>query len=215
MRCPCCGGEFDRFLRFGRVPRENARCPGCGSLERHRLACLYLEREGFGQRAGLSVLHVAPERALGRILSRLTGVRYVSADRKPGEVSVVTDLTELAFADGAFDLVMCSHVLEHIADDRRAMREIRRVLKPGGRAILQVPMQFELADTLEDLSIADPATRERLYGQPDHVRLYGRDYLDRLAGAGFVVHVDRLLQELGDEARTTYGLVDETFVVCT
>jgi SAM-dependent methyltransferase len=158
---------------------------------------------------------VAPERALGRILSRLAGVRYVSADREPGEVSVVTDLTELAFADGAFDLVMCSHVLEHIADDRRAMREIRRVLKPGGRAILQVPMQFELAATLEDLSITDPATRERLYGQPDHVRLYGRDYLDRLAGAGFVVHVDRLLQELGDEARTAYGLVDETFVVCT
>ncbi len=214
MRCPCCHGEFDRFLPFGRVRRENARCPGCGSLERHRLACLFLQREGLSQRAGLSVLHVAPEPALRRILSQLPGVCYVSIDRERREVNVVMDLTQLAFPDDVFDLVMCSHVLEHIPRDRQAMCEIRRVLKPGGRAILQVPLQFELATTLEDLSITDPATRERLYGQPDHVRLYGRDYLDRLAEAGFVVQVDRIFQEVGDEVRAACGLVDETFVVC-
>jgi SAM-dependent methyltransferase len=215
MLCPCCGGEFDRFLPLGRVRRENARCPGCGSLERHRLACLFLQREGLSQRAGLSILHVAPEPALRRILSQLPRVRYVSIDREPREIGVVMDLTQLAFPADVFDLVMCSHVLEHVPEDRRAMREIRRVLKPGGRAILQVPLQFELATTLEDLSITDPATRERLYGQPDHVRLYGRDYLDRLAESGFMVHVDHLFEEVGEEVRSTCGLVDETFVVCT
>ena len=215
MTCPCCHGEFDQFLTFGRVPRPNARCPGCGSLERHRLAYLYLEREGLLNRLGLRVLHVAPEDALARPLLRSRGVRYLAIDREPGHVGAVMDLTRLACPDEVFDLVICNHVLEHIPDDRQAMRELRRVLAPDGRAIVQVPMSFNLATTLEDLSIVDPAVRERLYGQHDHVRLYGRDYLDRLAAAGFRVHIDCIAQELGEEMRARYGIADEMLVVCS
>jgi SAM-dependent methyltransferase len=215
MKCPCCQGEFDQFLTFGRVPRPNVRCPGCGSLERHRLAYLYLEREGLLDRPGLRILHVAPEEALAQPLLRSPGVRYMGIDREPGHVDAVMDLTQLACSDDTFDLVICNHVLEHIPDDRQAMRELRRVLRPHGRAIVQVPMSFNLATTLEDLSIVDPETRERLYGQPDHVRLYGRDYLDRLAAAGFHVHIDHIARELGDEMRARYGIVDEMLVVCT
>ena len=215
MTCPCCHGEFEQFLTFGRVPRQNARCPGCGSLERHRLAYLYLEREGLLDRPRLRILHVAPEDALARPLLRSAGVRDMAIDREPGHVGAVMDLTQLACPDDTFDLVICNHVLEHIPDDRQAMRELRRVLRPDGRAIVQVPMSFNLATTLEDLTIVDPATRERLYGQPDHVRLYGRDYLDRLAAAGFRVHIDRIAQELGEDMRARYGIVDEMLVVCT
>jgi SAM-dependent methyltransferase len=158
---------------------------------------------------------VAPEDALARPLLRSPGVRYMAIDREPGHVDAVMDLTQLACPDDAFDLVICNHVLEHIPDDRQAMRELRRMLRSHGRAIIQVPMNFNLATTLEDLSITDPETRERLYGQPDHVRLYGRDYLDRLAAAGFRVHIDRIAQELGEERRAQYGIVDEMLVVCT
>jgi SAM-dependent methyltransferase len=215
MNCPCCQGEFDRFLTFGRIPRPNARCPGCGSLERHRLAYLYLEREGLLARPGLRILHVAPEEALARPLLHSPGVGYLAIDREPGHIDAVMDLTQLACPDDMFDLVICNHVLEHIPDDRQAMRELRRVLRPHGRAIVQVPMSFNLATTLEDLSIVNPETRERLYGQADHVRLYGRDYLDRLTAAGFRVHIDRIAQELGEEMRARYGIVDEMLVVCT
>jgi SAM-dependent methyltransferase len=175
---------------------------------------LHLEREGLLDRPGLRILHVAPEEALARPLLRSPGVRYMAIDRELGRGDAVMDLTQVACPDDAFDLVICNHVLEHIPDDRQAMRELRRVLRPGGRAIVQVPMS-DLATTLEDLSIVDPETRERLYGQPDHVRLYGRDYLDRLAAAGFKVHIDRIAQELGEEMRARYGIVNEMLVVCT
>jgi SAM-dependent methyltransferase len=158
---------------------------------------------------------VAPEDALARPLLRSPGVRYMAIDRKPGRVDAVMDLTQLACPNDAFDLVICNHVLEHIPDDRQAMRELRRVLSRDGRAIVQVPMSFDLATTLEDLSVVDPEMRERLYGQPDHVRLYGRDYLDRLATAGFDVHVDLIARELSEEMRARYGIVDEMLVVCT
>jgi len=184
--CPCCGHEASAFLPFGRIPRANALCPVCGALERHRLLALLFERRPSLLAGARSVLHVAPERPLTWRLAR-PGVVYVTCDLMAPSVSVRLDLTRLPFADRTFDAVLCNHVLEHVPDDRRALAELRRVLRPSGWAILQSPVDHRLEHTLEDPTVTDPAERERLFGQKDHVRQYGRDYAARLREAGFVV----------------------------
>jgi SAM-dependent methyltransferase len=186
VHCPCCGGRFSRFLPAG-APARDAACPRCNSLERQRLLYLYLQERTplFTQR--LRVLHFAPEDCLQPALASLPNLDYVSADLAPGSASMTMDITRIAFPDASFDAVLCSHVLEHVPDDRRAMRELRRVLRPQGWAILQVPLDPARAATFEDFSVTDEAGRERLFGQRDHVRVYGRDYPERLRAAGFAV----------------------------
>jgi SAM-dependent methyltransferase len=120
----------------------------------------------------------------------------------------------LPFRDGAFDALLCHHVLEHVPDDRAAMRELRRVLRPGGWAILQSPIRSRLEATLEDPAVTDPRERERLFGQRDHLRQYGRDYADRLRAAGFEVRAERFFDELPPERRARHGLKDETIWLC-
>jgi SAM-dependent methyltransferase len=143
----------------------------------------------------MHILHIAPEKHLSRELMRHQFVEYVCGDlftegySYPDHVRNMNVL-DLPFADGHFDLVICNHVLEHVTDDRSAMREILRVLKPGGRAVLQVPISANSAVTHEDGTLSDPGERERLFGQPDHVRIYGQDYVERLSAVGF--HVDRI-----------------------
>jgi SAM-dependent methyltransferase len=202
--CPCCGGRFARFAAAGAPPRP-AACPRCNSLERHRLLSLYLQsRNLFRER--LRVLHVAPEDCLQPLLERAPNLTYVSMDRSAGSAMVATDLTRLAFRDDAFDVILCSHVLEHIPDDGRAMRELYRVLRPGGWAILQVPEDASRERTYEDWSVTDPAERERVFGQWDHVRLYGRDYPERLREAGFAVDVVEFVAKLPAEVVRAAGL---------
>jgi SAM-dependent methyltransferase len=126
------------------------------------------------------------------------------------------DITRISLTDNQFDCVICYHVLEHIPDDQKAMRELFRVLKPGGWAILQSPIDFNHDKTFEDPSIVSPDERERFFGQNDHVRIYGRDYKDRLEKAGFVVKVDDYVQQLGDSAIKKYGLMrDEKIHFCS
>lgn len=185
VECPCCGGAFARFLPHRGRPR--ARCPGCGALERHRLLTLFLERETDIFRRPATLLHVAPEFGLYRRFSRAPNLRYVSGDLAPQLPGMRLDVGALPFPEAEFDAVLCNHVLEHVADDRRALAEIRRVLRPGGWAILMCPVDRGLEETLEDPRIADPGARLRLYGQEDHLRRYGRDYGERLAAAGLVV----------------------------
>ncbi len=183
--CPLCGRGFRKFLPAGRPPRANAVCPGCGSLERDRLlwvALRELESRGDISLSG-AMLHVAPEPVLANKFR--AGPDYVSIDRAAGRAMRAMDVTAIEFADETFDAVVCNHVLEHVPDDRAAMSEILRVLKPGGWGSLQVPIKGETTE--EDLSITDPAERLRLYGQEDHVRQYGRDYHERLRAAGFDV----------------------------
>jgi SAM-dependent methyltransferase len=176
-----------KFLWGGVVViRQDVRCPVCGSLERHRLAWAFFQRrtdlfQGQAQR----MLHVAPEPEFARRLARTPGLDYVSADLLDPAAMVQIDLMEIPFPDESFDCIYCSHVLEHVADDRRAMRELYRVLRTGGWAVLQVPITVEV--TFEDPAITDPAERVRYFGQADHVRAYGPDYEDRLAAAGFQV----------------------------
>jgi len=197
VTCPCCGGQWRRFARV-HDERDRA-CWSCGSLERDRLLWLYLDDHGDFVRPGMDVLHVAPEPALQERLRGLPEVRYVSGDLDSPLADVLLDVTDIQFADASFDLVVCNHVLEHVPDDAAAMRELLRVLRPGGLAILLVPDVRE-ERTVEDPSITDPDERRRLFGQDDHVRTYGWDYLDRLRSAGFEVEVVQLEEELGPDA---------------
>jgi len=179
--CPICGWVGLRFRAYGRAQRRgDARCPRCSSAERHRLAYrLLVGRLG----AQACTLHVAPEPALRGWLEGLSA-RYVPIDlERPGTIPM--DLTALTLADQSCSLVWCSHVLEHIAEDRRAIAEIARVLAIGGVAVIQVPIGGPV--THEDRAVVDPKARARLYGQEDHVRLYGLDLIERLAAAGLVV----------------------------
>ena len=186
--CPTCDRTARKFLAFGNPPRPDARCPFCGSLERHRLAILFFRQkteifEGKVNR----FLHIAPEPAFEKLFAPAIGDGYLTADLMMNHVMERMDITDIQYPDASFDAIYCSHVLEHVPEDRKAMREFFRVLRPTGWAVLNVPITADT--TVEDLSITDPAERLRLYGQHDHVRRYGPDYLARLEEAGFVVEV--------------------------
>jgi len=173
-------------LVVGGGVRPNARCPACGSSDRERLLFHYLSTRTGIFRDRLRVLHVAPERCLSRRLELNRALQYVTADIDSPLARVRIDVRRMEFADASFDVILCNHVLEHVPEDRQAMRELRRVLRPGGWAILQVPM-MPSATTFEDPTVTTPRDRERAFGQSDHVRIYGRDYLARLGEAGFKV----------------------------
>jgi SAM-dependent methyltransferase len=214
--CPICDRTSRRFAPHGRPSRPEARCVWCSSLERHRLVWLYLQKEGhlFDGRSR-AVLHVAPEPCLEPRLRARLGRGYITADLHDRHTDVRMDIMDIAYPDGTFDFVYCSHVLEHVADDRRAMREFRRVLKKDGRALLLVPIVGG-AHTFEDSRITDPKERERVYGQHDHVRSYGADYVDRLKDAGLAVDVvtAKDLASVEDVARMNLGMAAGELYVC-
>lgn len=189
--CPVCGKSARAFKPYGIVPRPDAQCPHCGALERHRLAWLYLQqRTNLFDGRPRQMLHVAPELCFQPRLRRKLGEGYLTADLDSPRAAVRMDITDIRYPDASFDVILCSHVLEHVPDDRRAMREFHRVLRPDGWAILLVPITAER--TFEDPSVTDPAERLRLFGQEDHVRQYGPDYVDRLREAGFEVSTTRV-----------------------
>jgi len=213
--CPICRRSFRRFLSAGDPPRSDAKCPACGSLERHRLIWIFFQKKTkVFAGAQQKMLHVAPERSLVPRLSRLPGLDYVTADLFGPDVSVQMDITNIKFADDIFDIIYCSHVLEHVDDDRRAIAELYRVLNPVGWAVLLVPITAE--QTFEDPSITDPEERRRVFGQSDHVRRYGPDYIDRLGEAGFTVTRFRVSDLVdGEEAeRMGVGKAEDIFY-CT
>lgn len=160
-------------------------CPRCLSLERHRLLWLFLTRELRIKEKTLSVLHFAAEPSLRERLQSLPGIRYLAVDLSPARGQAAVDIAKLGLKPESFDMILCCHVLEHIPEDRAALRELFRVLKPGGTAVLQVPILGETTD--EDPRITDPHERLRRFGQEDHVRLYGRDIEKRISEAGFRV----------------------------
>jgi SAM-dependent methyltransferase len=204
VECPCCDSTFSRFLSHRGRPR--AKCPGCGALERHRLLWLYLERETDLFTHPGTMLHIAPEYGLWRRLSQTRGLLYVTGDLDSALASHELDVMDLPFEASSFDFLICNHVLEHVEDDRRALAEIHRVLRPGGWAILMSPVDHRRARTLEDAAIRTSRDRDRVFGQDDHLRLYGRDYRNRLVEAGFAVCVDRYLDRFDERAIRRLGL---------
>lgn len=194
--CPLCG-YHGRFEAFGSPPRWDARCPSCGSLERHRLFVLALRATPLKG----AVLHFAPEPALAAFLRR-SEIQYTSADLLRKDVDRNWNIEEIPCADEQFDVVVCNHVLEHV-NDRKALRELYRILKPGGLLLAMVPIVEGCAETYEDESVTGPRNREIHFGQSDHVRVYGADFLQRLLAPGFSVTVHTAF---GSDA-VQYGLL--------
>jgi SAM-dependent methyltransferase len=205
--CPVCGRHSRRFAASGIVPRPEALCVWCFSLERHRLVWHWFEqRSDLFDGRPKSMLHVAPESCFEEKLRARVGAGYTTADLKHSP-DVRMDVCHIPYPDRSFDVVYCSHVLEHVPDDRRAMREFYRVLKPSGWAVLLVPLYQP--PTFEDPSVTDPDDRERLFGQHDHVRKYGPDYADRLREAGFDVTWESAAQVVGQDQVARLGLTSE------
>jgi SAM-dependent methyltransferase len=210
VECPVCNSQFKKFMPYGRInPRPNALCPNCLSLERHRLIWMYLQRETDFFKTPLQVLHIAPEVCFMKRFEKQHGARYITADIESPLAKVKADIHQLPFADNAFDAVLCNHVLEHVADDIKAMQELKRVLKPGGWAILQVPFFSPIPETtFEDNTITDKRDREKIFGQDDHVRKYGHDYPKRINASGLVAEENRFAQNLSKEIATRASIME-------
>lgn len=213
VACSVCGWRFRSFRPAGHVPRENARCPVCGARERHRLQWLYLRNRTDLFVRPQRVLHFAPEPSFRGRLSRADNLWYVTTDLSETDVALNTDITALPFPAGTFDVILCNHVLEHVPDDGAALRELFRVLRDGGWAVVQVPMDSNRASTFEDPSVREPSERLRLFGQADHVRVYGRDYIDRVEAAGFRVDSNRFVDELPRGLVEMHGLSRESIFI--
>lgn len=194
--CPVCGRRFSHFLAHR--GQANARCPLCGSMERHRLLWLWLRAESDFFTAPLRVLHFAPEFGIKQRLSRQSNLNYATADLGSRLADEHFDITEIPHPDGSFDVILCNHVLEHVAEDRKAMQELHRILRPGGWAVLMTPVGKGVPMTEE--GVIDPDARLRRFGQEDHVRLYGQDFYDRLRDAGFEVEVVDYVAQLPRKA---------------
>lgn len=213
VECPIDGRRYRKFLPYGRLEsRSNALCPSSLSLERHRLMWLYLKEKTNFFTDQLKLLHIAPELCFMKVFEKMHNLEYTSADLESPLAKVKMDVLDIPFDRNTFDVVFCNHVMEHVEDDIKAMKEIYRVLKPGGWAIMQSPVYAYLDKTLEDPSITDPSDRERIYGQNDHLRKYGTDYGRRLRKAGFTVREDDFLHELDPEARRRYALPQEEII---
>ncbi|MDJ0846503.1 class I SAM-dependent methyltransferase [Crocosphaera sp.] len=199
-QCPICQMKFRKLLPHGRLqPRENALCPNCLSLERHRLLWLFLKNKTNFFEQSLKVLHFAPEICLINRFNKQKNLEYCTADLESPWAMDKFDIQEIPYNQNTFDVVLCNHVMEHIDDDLKAMKEIYRILKPGGWAIIQSPQDLSLEVTYEDTSITTPFEREKAFGQSDHLRLYGLDYGQRLKQAGFQVTEDDFVKKLDDE----------------
>lgn len=190
VECPVCERKFRKFLSYGSkvAHRENVLCPYDLTLERHRLMWLYLQRESdFFTAEKLDVLHIAPEQCFYGLFKKQRNLVYLTADLVSPIADMHFDLHTVPLEDNRFDVIFCNHVLEHVDDALQCMKELYRVLKPGGWAIMQVPQDITREETYEDWSITSPEEREIHFWQKDHVRLFGRDYPDWLRKAGFEV----------------------------
>jgi SAM-dependent methyltransferase len=216
VECSVCGSEFRKFLPYGRSGRDNALCPNCLSLERHRLMYLYLQRKTPFFKANLKLLHVAPEYCFIDRFEKMKNLEYITADIESPLAKVKMDIHQIPFEANTFDVAFCNHVMEHVDNDIKAMSELHRVLKPGGWAIIQSPQDWSRADTFEDPTITDPKEREKHYWQDDHLRLFGRDYGKRLEKAGFKVTEDRfVMNELTPEEVKHFALpANEVIYFC-
>jgi len=180
--------RFKKFLPYGyESPRENVLSPSTLSLERHRLLWLYLKNETDFFSSPYKVLHFAPEQAFYGRFRKLKNLDYTTTDLNSPLADVKADICNLPFENSSFDVIFCNHILEHIPDDTKAMQELYRILRPGGWGVFQIPQELQRETTFEDNTITDKKERTKIFGQYDHVRIYGRDYFDKLRDVGFKV----------------------------
>ena len=236
---PIDGKSFKSMLPYGyETQRNNVLSPSTLSLERHRLLWLYLNEEtdffkselvsdssftntkriklrDAETNSALKVLHFAPEQAFYKLFRNQKNLDYTTTDLFSPLADVKADICNLPFEDNQYDVILCNHVLEHIPDDTKAMQELYRVLKPGGMAILQIPQDLSRATTFADDSITDQKERAKIFGQYDHVRIYGRDYFDKLRSIGFKVIEEDYTNKIAPELVEKYCLAKgEIIPVC-
>lgn len=208
--CPICE-KNSSFLREG--AREHARCPNCQSLERHRFAWIFLQEKTDFFQNKKRLLHIAPEPALAEKFSEQSHINYLSCDLCKEKAMLQVDITDMQFEDESFDVIYCSHVLEHVIEDKKAMHEFFRVLTPGGWALIMVPLYAE--STYEDFNITDPGQRKEHFGQCDHVRRYGLDIIQRLERVEFKVelsYADKMLD--GQELKNVSVRKKDSVIFC-
>jgi SAM-dependent methyltransferase len=215
---PIDGRTYRKLLPYGygEAQRPNALSPGSNSLERHRLLWLYLKRETDFFTKPAKMLHVAPEQCFYGLFRKQQNLNYLTADLDSPIADVKMDIHDIQYPDNTFDIIFCNHVLEHVRDDQQCMRELHRVLKPGGMAIMQVPHYPDEGPTIEDPDCSDPEERKRRFGQYDHIRKYGNDYDARLEKAGFQVRAYDYSLHLAPELAERYALAKgEILYVCS
>lgn len=206
---PIDGKSFRKLLPYGyKKQRPNALSPSTLSLERHRLMWLYLREETdfFTKDSQQNVLHIAPEQCFYKRFRKQKNLEYITSDLDSPLADVRADICNLPFEDNEFDVIFCNHVLEHIPDDKKAIAELYRVMKPGGWGIFQVPQDINRKETFEDDSITNKEERTRIFGQYDHVRVYGLDYFDRLREAGFTVKEIDYTKKIAPDLLERYAL---------
>lgn len=213
---PINGKSYRKFLPYGYVKqRDNALSPGTLSLERHRLLWLYLNNETNFFSKTLKVLHIAPEQCFYNLFKNLKNINYTTFDLNSPLADIKGDICNMPFKENSFDFILCNHVLEHINDDKKAMKELYRVLNKNGTAILQVPINQKSSKTFEDSSIVNKKERIEKFGQYDHIRLYGLDYFKKLESFGFKVDPLKYSKEFTESEIIKYGLIkDEIIPVC-
>ena len=204
---PIDGSSFRKFLSYGyNKIRINALSPSTFSLERHRLLWLYLQNETDFFEKKMKVLHFAPEAAFLKKFKKLKNISYDTIDLDSPLADIKADICDLPIKNDSYDFILCNHVLEHIVDDEKAMKELYRVLKKGGTGIFQVPLNMSNKQTYEDFTITDPKERNKAFGQYDHVRVYGMDFFERLKNVGFKVEKCEYTSKLSEEKKTKYCL---------
>ena len=215
---PIDGKSFRKFLPYGYgKQRENALSPSTLSLERHRLMWLFLrdDTEFFTSKEKIKTLHIAPEQCFLDLFRKQNNLEYITSDLESPIADVKADICNLPFDDNSFDVVFCNHVLEHIMDDTKAMQELYRVLKKGGFGIFQIPQDLSREKTFEDNTITNRRERAEIFGQYDHVRVYGRDYFKKLRSVGFEVDEIDYTKKITEEKLERYCLMkNEILPVC-
>lgn len=209
VNCPLCETSFSNW----RGNEDFGSCPKCGSMPRHRLLFLYLKNNDLLYSSSSRILHFAPEKCWIDKLKTTSNLEYITADLSAPEADFKIDITDINFDSQSFDIVLCSHVLEHIIDDRKAINELFRVLTPGGTAYIQVPYNSS-KPTDEDFTITNPQERKKRFGQSDHVRTYGLDFQQRLESGGFEVTQEHYAIKLTSEQRKYFGVWDDVIFVC-
>lgn len=210
VECPVCERSYSKFLAYGAKNRDGVLCPGDLTLERHRLMWLYLKDfSNFFKAEKLKVLHIAPEQCFHKKFQAQKNLDYLTADLVSPIADMHFDLHQIPLEDNRFDVVFCNHVMEHVDDPIQCMKELYRVMKPGGWAIIQVPQDVDRAETFYDPAITSPEDREKYYWQKDHLRLFGMDYPSYLEKAGFRVEVFDKESKIGAEKIKRYRLMEK------
>ena len=212
FKCTICERSFRKFLPYGSpISRSNASCPGCFSLERHRLIWLYLKNKTNLFSDELLVLHFSPEKCISDKLRKLANIKYITAeiDHQLPDIDILMNITSIPSDDNSYDVILCNNVLHHVLDDMKAMRELYRVLKPDGWAIIHEGFDRDRKKTFEDPSVTSWEERERLFNDKDHYRIYGWDFLERLKNAGFIVKEDYFLKQFDQRAIEKYRIFQQ------